>query len=613
MRYFTAFVIGLLITPLCFAKAETATEEFANLEKRTGGRIGLVAMDAAANKRVEYRGQERFLMCSTFKVLAVAAVLKRVDEKKEKLDRFVPYGEAQLLIYAPVTRAHVKEGGMTVEALCAAAISPSDNTAGNLLLETIGGPKGLTEFARSLGDEMTHLDRTEPELNVAVPGEDHDSTTPAAMCKNLQRLLTSDVLSQESRTRLEGWMAGNETGLKMIRASAPADWKVGDKTGRSGDGACNDIAILRPPSGGPLFLAIYVNAPGQSSDGRDTLVAEVAKIAIELLARAENSRAGPCATASSRSAVCEAANSYALERMKASNLEAIMVMQDVRTGALIAFAASDPAKMDVTTAVLPLSPVKLMAAASWLEHGGGAQAESEKLLTDSIVSGNDNAGRQIALAVRRAAGTEKVLEDLARYGFPAGEKIDADFWAELAPRWRTTLVPSAACHSLGKEATDQDWENTLSIGEERFVATALHLSRFLQAVGNGGVLLGPSARDEESKERPGSTIPATRVMSEQAALKLQTLMRGTVERGTAKSAAPILAGTRWSMGGKTGTGPAPGTTDPGPGSNGCFAGLIFDAEGKARFTVVTFVNHGGFGGGNAARLSAELARFLSGE
>ena len=111
-------------------------------------------------------------MCSTFKVLAAAAVLKRVDENKEKLDRFVTYGEAQLLSYAPVTRAHVKEGGMTLDALCAAAVEQSDNTAANLLLEAIGGPKGLTEFARSLGDNFTRLDRMEPELNMSSDDKD---------------------------------------------------------------------------------------------------------------------------------------------------------------------------------------------------------------------------------------------------------------------------------------------------------------------------------------------------------------------------------------------------------------------------------------------------------
>ena len=175
-------------------------------------------------------------MCSTFKVLAVAAVLKRVDEKKEKLDRFVPYSEAQLLEYAPVTRQHVKEGGMTLDALCAAAITQSDNTAANLLLETIGGPKGWTEFARSLGDNSSRLDRMEPDLNTAtIAGDDRDTTTPAAMAADLQRLFTSDVLSEESRTRLENWMIANETGSKMIRASVPADWKVGDKTGRNGN------------------------------------------------------------------------------------------------------------------------------------------------------------------------------------------------------------------------------------------------------------------------------------------------------------------------------------------------------------------------------------------
>lgn len=264
--------------------ADSISEQFAAFEAKTKSRIGVAAIDLTTNRRVDYRASERFIMCSTFKVLAVAAVLKRVDEGKEKLDRFVPYDEAQLLEYAPVTRAHVKEGGLTVEALCAATISLSDNTAANLLLETLGGPKGWTEFARKLGDDSSRLDRMEPELNMAAPGDERDTTTPAAMSQDLQRLLTSDVLSQESRDRLEGWMVANETGAKMIRASVAKDWRVGDKTGR-GKEAANDIAILRAPSGGPIFLAIYVNAPSTPSEERDKLVAEGAKIAVDALAK----------------------------------------------------------------------------------------------------------------------------------------------------------------------------------------------------------------------------------------------------------------------------------------------------------------------------------------
>lgn len=329
--------------------------------------------------------------------------------------------------------------------------------------------------------------------------------------------------------------------------------------------------------------------------------------------------ATPCDDALNEGAVCEAANQRALEIMKAGNLEAIMVMQDVRTGSLVLFAASDPAKLDVTTALLPLSPVKLLAAASWLDHQKEKPTnlpESEQLLADSIVSGNDNAGRRIASALRDAVGTETALADLARYGFPgrpkAIAKTDLAFWTDLAPLWRRRLVPASSYHSLGRNSPTKEWEDTLSIGEERIVATALHLSRFLQAVGNDGVMLPAVARDPA---RPASTIPATagtRILSESAAAKLQTIMRGTVERGTAKSANPILAGTGWTMGGKTGTGPSPGTTAPGPGSNGCFVGLIFDPQAKARFTVTTFVNHGGFGGGHSARITAELTRFLSG-
>ena len=262
---------------------ESGNDNFAQLETRTKSRIGVSAIDLSTNRRVDYRADERFLMCSTFKVLAAAAVLKRVDENKEKLDRFVKYGEAQLLEYAPVTRAHVKEGGMTLEALGAAAIEQSDNTAANLLLEAIGGPEKVTELARSLGDKFTRLDQTEPELNVARPGKDDNTTTPAAMCADLQRLLTSDFLSVASRTKLEGWMRQNQTGAMLIRAALPADWQVGDKTGRSGDGATNDIAIVRPPNGGPLFLAIYTVDPSEDQEARNKLVAEAARIAIDAL------------------------------------------------------------------------------------------------------------------------------------------------------------------------------------------------------------------------------------------------------------------------------------------------------------------------------------------
>lgn len=325
---------------------------------------------------------------------------------------------------------------------------------------------------------------------------------------------------------------------------------------------------------------------------------------------------GPCAKALTEGAVCEGANERALEIMRAGKLEAITVLQDVKTGDLVAFAASEPERLDVTNRVLPLSPVKLMVAASWLDHEkvtAAALPDSEKLLTDSLVSGNDNAGRRLASALREAIGTEAFLKDLERYGFPAATAItsenqDRNFWTELDPKWKRRLAPPMACHSLGKETTTKDWEDTLSLGEERFLVTALHVSRFLQAVGNGGVMASAVARKEGANQKPGSTIPPATVMSERAAKKLQVAMRAAVERGTAKSAAPILAGTGWTIGGKTGTGPSP--EPPISNFDGWFAGLIFDPDGNARFTVATFVKHGGLGGGNAARISAELARYI---
>src|SRR5437868_8445008 len=228
----SSMVAALLL--LLAASTPGSTSDFANrilpIEERAGTRIGVAALDTGTGKRLDYRSEERFPMCSTFKFLAAAAVLKRVDDGQEKLDRFVIYGAKDILEHAPVTKEHLKDGGMTLGALCAAAIEQSDNTAGNLLLDTIGGPGGLTNFVRSLGDRLTRLDRIEPELNSAIPGDERDTTTPAAICSDMQRLLLGDALSEASRRQLENWLQRNETGGSMIRASVPKNWILGDKT-----------------------------------------------------------------------------------------------------------------------------------------------------------------------------------------------------------------------------------------------------------------------------------------------------------------------------------------------------------------------------------------------
>jgi len=279
-------VAALLL--LLAASTPGSTSDFASrilsVEQRTGGRIGVAAVDTGSGKRFDYRSEERFPMCSTFKLLAAAAVLKQVDGRQEKLDRFVSYDAKDILEYAPVTKVHLKDGGMTLGALCAAAIEQSDNTAGNLLLDTIGGPIGVTKFVHSMGDEMTRLDRKEPELNSAIPGDERDTTTPAAMCADMQRLLLDDVLTESSRHQLEDWMQHNETGTLMIRAGVPKTWTVADKTGRCGNGATNDVAIIRPPGRAPIVVAIYSIGSTSSADDHASTLAEIARATLEFLA-----------------------------------------------------------------------------------------------------------------------------------------------------------------------------------------------------------------------------------------------------------------------------------------------------------------------------------------
>jgi beta-lactamase class A len=278
-----SFVCSVLIAAAIPSQEESAAARIAEIEERAGARIGVAALDTGSGKRLDHRSEDRFPMCSTFKFLAAGAVLKRVDDGQEKLDRFISYGAKDILEYAPVTKAHLKGGGMTLGALCAAAIEQSDNTAGNLLLDVIGGPKALTNFARAIGDEMTRLDRKEPELNSAIPADERDTTTPAAMCADMQRLLLGNVLSESSRDQLEDWLQHNETGALMIRAGVPKTWTVGDKTGRGANGATNDVAIIRPAGRAPILVAVYTIGSSSSAEDRAAIVAEAAHVVVEFL------------------------------------------------------------------------------------------------------------------------------------------------------------------------------------------------------------------------------------------------------------------------------------------------------------------------------------------
>jgi beta-lactamase class A len=272
---------GVLAAPALGAPAlaaDAAERRLSTIELRTGGRLGVAVHDTGSGRRLVYREHERFPMCSTFKALLAAAVLRRVESGTEQLDRRIPYGEGDLLEYAPITREHVGEGSLSVEALCAAAVEWSDNTAANLLLTSIGGPEGVTRFARTLGDQVTRLDRTEPTLNTAVPGDPRDTTAPAAMIADWHELLVGHALLRPSQLRLQGWLDNCKTADALLRAGLPRGWKSGDKTG-NGHGTRNDVAFVRPFGRKPIFIAAYLTqATSIDDDQRAAAIADVGRV-----------------------------------------------------------------------------------------------------------------------------------------------------------------------------------------------------------------------------------------------------------------------------------------------------------------------------------------------
>ena len=253
-----------------------------DVEKQYGIRLGVYAVNVHTGQTLSYREDEPFAMMSTFKTYAAAALLRRHQLASGFFATVVTYTEDDLVANSPVTSEHVATG-MTVAELCEAAITRSDNTAGNLLLRLLGGPAAITAFARDIKDTRTRLDRWETELNTAIPGDDRDTTTPAAIGEGYRSLVLGDVLGEPEREQLKTWLLANTTGGERIRAGLPKDWKTADKTGSGDYGSANDVAITWTPDGTPIVLAILTTKGVEGAEYDNAALAAVAKVAAETL------------------------------------------------------------------------------------------------------------------------------------------------------------------------------------------------------------------------------------------------------------------------------------------------------------------------------------------
>ncbi|WP_188498609.1 class A beta-lactamase [Pullulanibacillus pueri] len=256
-------------------------QKFRHLERKYDARLGIYAIDTGTGQTIAYRPDERFAYASTYKALAAGVILKQNSIKD--LNKVITYTNNDLVAYSPITEKHVNTG-MTLQALCDAAIRYSDNTAGNLLLNEIGGPKGLEAALKRMGDDVTHADRFETELNDAIPGDIRDTSTPRALATDLQTFtIGHNILPSHKRALLKQWLQTNTTGDTLIRAGLPKGWVVGDKSGAGSYGTRNDIAILWPPKGAPIVMSIMSTRDTQDAAYDDALIAEAAKIAIKAI------------------------------------------------------------------------------------------------------------------------------------------------------------------------------------------------------------------------------------------------------------------------------------------------------------------------------------------
>ena len=250
-------------------------------EEALSARIGVAVIDSGSGASWQYRGDELFPLNSTHKTFACAALLAQVDRGALTLEQAVPIRREMLVVHSPVVEQSIAAGSMTLGALCRAALVYSDNAASNVVVDALGGPSAVIAFMRSLGDATTRLDRGEPELNEATPGDVRDTTSPVAIVASLREVLLGEALSAASREQLAQWMRDDRVAAALLRSVLPPAWTIADKTGAGGHGSRSIIAVLWPPTGPALVVAIYVTQTAASLAATNRAIARIGSALLE--------------------------------------------------------------------------------------------------------------------------------------------------------------------------------------------------------------------------------------------------------------------------------------------------------------------------------------------
>ena len=282
-----AALLGLSLTfalPLAAqALDDGLAAEIQTLEADLDARIGVLVLDTGSDWQWAHREGERFLMASTFKTLLCGTILNRVDEGVLSLETDIPITKADLVPYAPVVEKTVG-GTLSLGELCLATVDMSDNAAANLLIAQLGGPQAVTDFLREIGDPDTRLDRLEPEVNVFVPGDPRDTSTPTGMLTSWRALLLGGALNETSQAQLADWLSHGSVTGQFIRAHAPEGWSIWDKSGGGRDHTRNLIAMVQKPEDDPYLIAIFVSDTPADWDTRNAAVSQISARIVQVIA-----------------------------------------------------------------------------------------------------------------------------------------------------------------------------------------------------------------------------------------------------------------------------------------------------------------------------------------
>ena len=287
-KCFLISFIVLVVTAPAFSQKlndQILRKQIEQIAKPVKGIVGVSIRNIETGDTVSFNGKARLVLHSVMKFPIALTVLHLVDTGKLQLNQIilVKKRDWDKGIWSPIRDQNPKGGDFTISTLLNYMIAQSDNSACDILLKLLDGPKTVQAYMLQIGIRGIAVRTSEAEMAASWELQYTNWCKPVEMTELLNMFYNGKILAKPTTDTLYKMMLGTTTGPKRLKGLLPAGTLIAHKTGSSPTNAeglspaTNDVGIITLPNGKHFIISVFVCNSTNDEATREAAIAKTCK------------------------------------------------------------------------------------------------------------------------------------------------------------------------------------------------------------------------------------------------------------------------------------------------------------------------------------------------